>query len=67
MKAIKYYGVFRGAATMPLAAFAIGPDADAYASRRSKMTVKVCYMDCGLRCECCGSIVPIEEEEEKDE
>ena len=58
MDAIKYYGVFRKAATMPLAAFAVGPDAEEYAAHR-KVTVKECWMDCSFRCPACGGLVAI--------
>lgn len=55
MKAIKYYGVFRGSATMPIAAFAIKGEAEDYASHRNA-SVKECYMDCGYRCSSCGGL-----------
>lgn len=59
MKAIKYYGVFRGSATMPLAAFAVGNEAESYAKRRHKMSVKICYMDCSSLCPACGSLITV--------
>ena len=59
MNAIKYYGVFRGIATMPIAAFAVEQDARGYA-RRLRASVKVCYMNCGYRCPECGGMTLVE-------
>ena len=58
MKAIKYYGVFRGGvATMPIAAFAVKDNAEDYASRHVNMAIRECYMDCGYPCPSCGSLI----------
>jgi len=57
MNALKYYGVFRGDAKVPTAAFALKSDAENYKGRRTKMIIKECWMDCGCPCPNCGNLV----------
>lgn len=63
MKAIKYYGVFRGCATAPIAAFAVEAEAQLYASQKRKVTVRPCYMDYGYLCTSCNSLVRVAPDE----
>lgn len=62
MDVIKHHGIFRGAATVPLATFFIRDDAEDYARHQSRVTIKECYMLCGCLCPSCGNLVTYEKE-----